>query len=70
MEALFPLIRVFNRKEDVFEWKDGTDNKKGNEYEFFVFFLVKTRILISFVIKLENWRADGYRWHQKGLSNI
>jgi hypothetical protein len=25
----------------VFEWKDGTDNKKGNEYEIFVFFLVK-----------------------------
>jgi hypothetical protein len=38
--------------------------QKGNEYEIIPFFLVKTRILISYVIKLENWRADGFRWRQ------
>ena len=38
--------------------------KKGNEYEIVLFFLVKTRILISYVVKLENWRADGFRWRQ------
>ena len=36
-----PCFQTKGGFKDVFKWKDGTNNKKGNEYEIFVFFLVK-----------------------------
>jgi len=37
-----PCFQTKGGFKDVFKWKDGTNNKKGNEYEIIVFFFVKT----------------------------